>query len=177
MPNAIAPERSAAEHPQVGIALKVELWLIAGVVGAVGFWLVQVVTGGPTIPDFMGEQIVSARGSRASLAPLVGWLVHVGVSLSYAFLLAVIVLLLEGMAFGARAVVTLVVALGLGYVTALIAPPAISVTISLLSGRGWPGELSPLNTEVALPLWNHLGFFTINWAIQVVGPVLCRSWQ
>ena len=52
------------------------------------------------------------------------------------------------------AVVSLVLALALGWATAVIAPPAISVTINLLGGKGWAAELFPLNFEVSLPLWN-----------------------
>lgn len=39
----------------VGLATKTALWLVSGTAGAVLFWLVQVLTGGPTIPAFMGE--------------------------------------------------------------------------------------------------------------------------
>lgn len=100
-------------------------------------------------------------------------MIHLGVSLSYAFLF-VIALLLKPMGFVIRASVTLVVAVGLGYLTTLIAPPAISVTVSLLSGQGWPRQLFPLNAELGLPFWNHEGFFALNWGIQVVGPGLLR---
>ena len=167
-------ESPAAENRPTGITLSIALWLLAGVSGAIAFWFVQTVTGGPTIPEFMGQQIVTAGGYRPALAPAVGWMVHLGVSLSYAFVFAVITLLLKPMEFAVRAVLTLIVAFGLGYLTTLIAPTAISVTISLLSGHGWPGELFPPNRELGLPFWNHEGFFALNWGIQVVGPALLR---
>jgi hypothetical protein len=50
----------------------------------------------------------------------------------------------------------------------VIAPPAISVTISVLGGRAWPSELFPVNTELGLPFWNHLLFFAFCWLVQVV---------
>ena len=65
-------------------------------------------------------------------------------------------------------------ALALAGVTTMIAPPAIGVTISLLGRREWPDELFPLNTELGLPFWNHVGFFLLNWLIQTVGPRLLR---
>lgn len=155
-----------------GITLRIVLWLLAGTSGAFVFWFVQWVTGGPTIPEFMGQQIVTAGGYPSALAPVVGWAVHLGVSLSYAFLFALIAFVSRPMGVARRAAVTFIVAVGLGYFTTLIAPPAISVTISVLSGQGWPPELFPLNAEPGLPFWNHQGFFALNWGIQVVGPGL-----
>lgn len=97
---------------------------------------------------------------------------HLGVSLSYAFLFAVVVLVLGRVAFPTRAGTALVVALLLAWLTARIAPPEISVTIAALAGQGWPTELFPLNTELGLPFWNHVIFFVLNWAVQAVGPRL-----
>lgn len=152
--------------------LKIVLWVLAGLAGSVLFWLVQTVTGGPTITAFMGEQIVATGGYPPGVTTLLGWVVHVGVSLAYAFLFGMLVFLLSPLSFPARAALSLVAALGLGWGTSVIAPPAISITVSLLGRQGWPGELYPLNTEPGLPLWNHLLFFLLNWAIQSVGPRL-----
>ena len=58
------------------------------------------------------------------------------------------------------------------WLTTRIAPPAISVTIAVLAGQGWPAELFPVNTELGLAFWNHVVFFVLNWAIQAVGPRL-----
>jgi len=162
-----------AERNRRGIgALTVVLWLIAGIAGSIQFWLVQVVTGGPTIPEFMGEQIATTGGYTPALAPFVGWAVHLGVSLSYALLVAVVVLVLGHASFPTRAGAALVVALLLAWLTTRIAPPAISVTIAVLAGQGWPAELFPLNTDFALPFWNHVIFFVLNWLAQAVGPRL-----
>lgn len=143
-------------------------WLVSGIAGALVFWLVQVVAGEGTIPQFMGEQIASTGGYAPFLAPALGWAVHLGVSLAYAGLFGIIAALFTPASLPARAAATLVLALGLGWVTALIAPPAISITISVLSGQGWPSELFPVNTEIGLPLWNHLLFFVLCWLIQVL---------
>ena len=146
----------------------VGFWLAGGIAGAGLFWLVQVVSGGPTITDFMGAQIVSGGGYPERLAPLIGWAVHLGVSVSYAFLFGALVLALDRLASPTRAALTFVAALALGAITAITAPPAISVTISLLSGQGWPRELFPLNTELGLPFLNHITFFVLNWVIQAL---------
>lgn len=94
--------------------LAVAAWLVSGIAGALVFWIVQVVAGEGTIPQFMGEQIASGGGYAPSFAPAIGWGVHLGVSLAYAGLLAVITNLLPWTNVAARAAVTLVLALGLG---------------------------------------------------------------
>ena len=151
------------------IARRIGAWLVAGLAGSLVFWLVQVLTGGPTITAFMGDQIVSAGGYPKGLSTLVGWTVHIEVSLSYAFLFGVIVAVLNRASVVVSAVVSLVAALALGWATAVIAPPAINVTIHLLGGQGLPAELFPLNFEVSLPFWNHLLFFLLNWLLQALG--------
>ncbi len=158
-------------------ALAVAAWLVSGVAGAIVFWLVQVAAGEGTIPQFMGEQIASTGGYAPVLAPAIGWAVHLGVSLAYAGFFALIASLFARASFPARVTATLVLVLGLGWVTAVIAPPAISVTISVLSGRAWPSELFPFNTEIGLPLWNHLLFFSLCWLVQVVvaGPLVTTA--
>jgi hypothetical protein len=163
-----------ATASSVSLATKAALWLVSGIAGAVLFWLVQLLTGGPTIPDFMGQQIADASGYPARFAPAIGWAVHIGVSLSYALLFGVVVLVLATTRFPAQVAISFVVAVALGWVTAMVAPPAISVTISVFSSQGWPSELLPLNTELGLPFWNHVAFFLLNWLVQGLGPRLLR---
>ena len=146
------------------------LWLVAGISGSVLFWLAQVVAGSGTITEFLGQQIVAAGGYPARLAPLIGWAVHLGVSLAYASVLAVFVVMVRRAEVPLAATLAFVAALVLGWVTAFVAPPAISVTIALLGGQGFPTTLFPFNTEPGLPLWNHLLFFIVSWAIQALGP-------
>ena len=146
--------------------IRIGLWLVGAIAGSLLFWVVQTLTGGPTITEFMGQQIASAGGYPAAWTTLFGWAVHLGVSLAYAALVAVLVAFLQCLPRAAALGIGLVAALILGWLTALIAPPAISITISLLGRQGWPPELLPLNTELGLPLWIHLAFFTLNWLIQ-----------
>ena len=153
-----------------GLGRHVIAWVVAGGAGSIMFWLFQVLTGGATITAFMGDQIVSAGGYPTPMAVPLGWAVHLGVSLSYALLFAVVAAAAERASPAVAASVTLLAALVLGWITAVIAPPAISVTIGILSGHGWPSEMLPLNFELGSPLWNHLIFFLLNWIIQVLGP-------
>lgn len=150
-------------------------WLSAGVAGSITFWLFQVFTTGFTIPQFMGQQIVSQGGYPARLAPLIGWGVHLGVSLSYALLFAVFIAVLPLKGSGARLAIGLVLAAVLGWVTTLLTSPAITVTISVLSGQGFPAKLPALNTDVDLPLYNHLLFFGVVWGFTTLVPELTRG--
>lgn len=144
-------------------------WLTAGVAGSLFFWLFQVITGGGTITQFMGGQIATQGGYPMSLAPLIGWGVHLGVSLSYALLFAVIMSVIPTKSSGATLGVGLVLAAILGWVTTLLTAPAIAVTISVLSRHGFPAELPRLNTDVDLPLYNHLLFFGVVWVVTALG--------
>ena len=154
----------------LGCGPEVRLWLVAGISGSILFWLVQVVAGSGTITEFLGEQIVASGGYPAWLGPLIGWAVHLGVSLTYAGVLGVLVATVRRAKAALAATLAFVAALLLGWVTAVVAPPAISVTIALLGGQGFPTTLFPFNTEPGLPLWNHLLFFIVSWAIQALGP-------
>ena len=149
---------------------RIGLWLVGGIAGSLLFWLVQALTGGPTITEFMGQQIVAAGGYPAAWTTLIGWAVHLGVSLTYAALVGIVAALLRWMPRMLAFWIGLATAVIFGWTTALVAPPAISVTISALVGQGWHSELFPLNTELGLPLWNHIAFFLLNWVVQWWGP-------
>jgi hypothetical protein len=143
--------------------------LFAGVAGSFAFWYFQLITTGVTIPEFMGEQIVTQGGYFKELAPFIGWTVHVAVSLVYALVFAVIIVALP-LSTGATVAAGLVLAALLGWVTTLLTAPAIAVTISVLSGHGFPAALPGLNTEVGLPLYNHLVFFGVVWFVTTLVP-------
>lgn len=145
---------------------RLALWLVGGLTGSLLFWVVQVVAGGGTITGYLGEEIAAAGGYGPASAPFIGWAVHLGVSLAYAGLVAVVAWLLHRVSGTAGMAVGLAASVILGWVTALIAPPAISITVSLLGRQGWPPDLFPLNTDLNLPLWNHLAFFVVNWLMQ-----------
>jgi hypothetical protein len=155
--------------------LKVMWWLAAGITGAIVFGLFQVLTGPATIPQFMGQQIVEQGGYPQALTIPVGWAVHIGVSLSYSLLFAVIMIFLSSQSPASRLVLGLVLAALLGWITTLLTVPAITVTITVLSGHGFPAQLPGLNTTFGLPLWNHLLFFGIVWAIYLLVPSLLKK--
>jgi hypothetical protein len=148
----------------------VSRWLAAGIIGAMVFWLFQRFTGPATITQFMGEQIVSQGRYPAALVLLIGWGVHVGVSLGYSLLYAIILLLPVGRSQGGQLVGGLMIAVLLGWGTTLLAAPAITVTISILSGKDFPVSLPGLNTTYGLPFWNHMLFFAVLWFIYAVIP-------
>ncbi len=158
--------------------LKVMWWLVAGIMGSVEFWLFQVRTGSSTIPQFMGEQIVAQGGYPKLLTLPIGWGVHLGVSLGYSLLFAIIMLIPFSRSPFARLGIGAVIALVLGWFATLLTAPAITVTISLLSRQGFPATLPGLNTTLGLPFWNHLAFFGVVWVVWVVYlliPSLFRS--
>ncbi len=149
-------------------------WLIAGAAGSLSFWLFQVLTGGGTITQFMGEQIATQGGYPMRLAPLIGWAVHLGVSLSYSLLFAGLLALIPTKSSGARLGAGLVLGAVLGWIATLLTAPAITITISVLSRHGLPAEVPPLNTDIDLPLYNHLLFFGVVWMITALVPALTR---
>ncbi len=154
---------------------RIRLWLAAGIAGAIGFWLFQVLTGPSTIPQFMGQQIVAQGGYSKALTIPIGWGVHLGVSLSYSLLFAIVVLIPLSRAEGVRIFVGLVIAAVLGWMATLLTAPAITATISVLSGKGFPAGLPPLNTAYGLPFWNHELFFGVVWFIYLFIPYLSRK--
>ncbi len=156
-------------------SLKVGWWLAAGIAGSVVFWLFQVLTGPATIPRFMGEQIVAQGGYARALTLPIGWGVHLGVSLAYSLLFAALASLPWSRSPVPRLAICAAIAAVLGWVTTLLTVPAITVTISVFSGKGFPAELPGLNTTFGLPFWNHLLFFGVVWAIYVLIPHLPRK--
>ena len=156
-------------------SLKVMWWVIAGIAGGIAFWLFQVLTGPSTIPQFMGQQIVAQGGYPRALAGPIGWGVHLGVSLGYSLLFALIMLIPFPASPRARIGAGAAVAAVLAWVATLLTVPAITVTISVLSGHGFPRQVPGLNTTLGLPFWNHLLFFGTVWAIYLVIPHLAKK--
>ncbi len=153
----------------------VGLWLVAGIAGAIVFWLFQSVTGPSTITAFMGRQIVTQGGYEASWTAPIGWGIHLGVSLAYSLLFSLIMLGLMVLTEKIKLILGLVIGAALGWVTTLITVPAITVTISLLSRKGLPADLPGLNTAYGLPFWNHMLFFGVVWLIYSLIPYLGRK--
>ncbi|MDA1001055.1 MAG: hypothetical protein O2807_11155 [bacterium] len=142
--------------------------IVAAVIGAVVFWFYQVQLQGNSITAFIGGQVV--KGGGYSLSPaLVGWVVHLGVSFSYAFLVGLVTLIPFSRSVSTRRITALVIVLVLGWVTTAIAPPAIQITIAILSFKELPATFWPLNTGGGHGLYNHLLFFVIAWVVHAMG--------
>src|SRR5918994_8014397 len=146
-------------------------WILAGLTGAITFWLFQVLTGSSTIPQFIGQEIVSQGGYPEILTVPVGWGVHLGVSLSYSLLFALI-MLIPFPSSSIRVLIGMIAAVLLGWITTLLTATAITVTISMLSMQGLPASIPELNTTLGLPFWNHVLFFEIVWLIYTLRPTL-----
>ena len=139
--------------------------VLGGIVGAVFFWWYQTTFQGASLPAFIGSQIV--RQGDYSLSPtLVGWAVHLGVSFSYGSLLAFVAQILFPRNYIWNRAASLGAALFLGWIATLIAPPAIQITIALLSGKGFPATLWGLNPASGHTFWNHVFFFVLVWAMD-----------
>ena len=155
--------------------ISIGLWLVAGISGAVVFWLFQSATGPSTITAHMGQRIVAEGGFPQSWILPIGWGVHVAVSLAYALLFALLILPMVVLAERFRLLFGLILAAALGWGTTLITVPAIAATISVLSGKGFPVNLPGLNTAYGLPFWNHMLFFGIVWLVYLFIPYLSKK--
>lgn len=153
-------------------------WMIvAAVVGAIVFVVVQKQAGFPQhIGQFIGEQIVQRGGYSPVLKEVFGWGVHGGVSVSYAVLFGIFTSV-PGFPrrWIPRWVCALILGALLGWLTTLITSSAIAVTMSVLAREGWPAVLPPLNVELGLPFWNHMGFFGVCFLFIVLIPDLVRG--
>jgi hypothetical protein len=152
-------------------------FLTAAIVGALVFAWVPVFTGRPDIADIIGRKIVEAGGYADNYASVIGWTLHIAIAIAYVKLYALVVSFpgfpqTDHNGPKVRLVTGLVAALVIGWLTTVISNPAISATISLASGQGWPATLAAPYLKLGLPLWNHLGFFAITWLIVVLIPTL-----
>ena len=151
------------------------LWLVAGIAGAIVFWLFQLLTGPSTITAIMGQQIVTQGGYAASWTIPIGWGIHLGGMLAYSLLFGLMMLPLFVLAERIQLVLGLVIGAALGWVATLITVPAITVTISVLGGKSFPANLPGLNTAYGLPFWNHMLFFGVVWLIYLFIPYRGRK--
>lgn len=146
--------------------------LVAAVLGALVFAAAQVVRGYPMhIAEFVGGEIVRRGGYPQAAAGVMGWGVHLAVSLTYASLFGLLVscTFLHGSKLGPR-LTGLMLVLILGYLSTAVAPPAIEITIGLLAGEGLPSSLPPFNLRLDFVFWNHALFFLVSWLV-IFAPV------
>ena len=141
--------------------------LLTTLIAGLGFTWVQVVFADwGEIGTWIGTQIVQRGGYPEKFIGPVGWTVHLAISFSYALLVASILALpFFPKSAATRLVSMLIVALALGWITTIITTPAIEVTVSLLSGSGFPTEIPGLNFKIYLALWNHIAFFVVSFLL------------
>ncbi len=101
-------------------------------------------------------------------------------SLAYSLLFACVFIIcrylpLFVLAEGFQLVLGFVIGAALGWGTSLITVPAITVTINVLSGKGFPANVPGLNTAYGLPFWNHMLFFGVVWLIYLFIPYLSKK--
>lgn len=156
---------------------RLPLVLSAAGIGGLGFVWVQALTGTKNIAAFVGRRIVETGDYSAALESPIGWTVHLTIAVQYALAFAVLLALPVWPRGGVRRYATqAVAAVAVGFVATWIANPAISVTVSLLGGAGWPETLYPVNTSLGVPLYNHLAFFTLTLVWVEWLPASVRGW-
>ncbi|MCG8542669.1 MAG: hypothetical protein MJE12_00535 [Alphaproteobacteria bacterium] len=140
--------------------------LAAALICAFLFTWVQVLTGTNDIAKFIGEKIAQRGAYPERFAIPIGWTVHMIIALAY----AVAYTAFQALPFmpkvqPARLIAGLVAVVVFGFVTTWIANPAISITISVLAGQGWPEKVASIYFKLGVPLWNHLLFFFVTFLI------------
>ncbi len=143
--------------------------LVAATLGAIVFVFAQALNGYPMhIADYVGAQIVRQGGYPEGAAGLIGWAVHIGVSLVYASVFGFLVssAFLHGSKISPRITGLMLVPV-LAYLSTAIAAPAIAVTAGLLSGQGLPASLPAFNLQLNFVFWNHALFFLVCWAVYL----------
>jgi len=142
---------------------------VAATLGAIVFVSAQALKGYPMhIADYIGAQIVSQGGYPEAAAGLIGWAVHIGVSLVYASIFGFLVscAFLHGSKIGPKLTGLMLVPV-LAYLSTAIAAPAIVVTVGLLSGQGLPASLPAFSLQLSFVFWNHALFFLVCWAVYL----------
>jgi len=145
---------------------------VSALLGAIVFVVVQRMGGMPqNIAEFIGAQVVKQGGYPQGLRGVIGWGVHLGVAASYVVLFAALMTLpFLPRARMPRWVVGLALASVFAKLATLVTSPAIGVTISVLSGKGFPTRLAGLNPTWGIAFWDHLAFFLIALVLVVIVP-------
>ncbi len=155
--------------------LRIPYALAMGIGGAVGFVWVQVLNQPSDVAIWLGTEVVNLGGYPEHFVSPIGWTTHLAVSVSYSLVCA----LVASLPFFPRDVLggsatALGVGLLLGWGTTVLAYPALSMTISLLAGQGFPtAPLASINWgQDVIPLINHLWFFIVGLFVTGVIPGL-----
>ncbi|MFA0182670.1 hypothetical protein OAW_01890 [Vibrio cyclitrophicus ZF170] len=131
--------------------------LVIGLMASIAFILIQPLFGMSTLTSRHAAAYVTLGGYDPTSALVLSWVVHVGVSLCYAFLSNLIFM------FNSSLSVNLIQIAVLGWITTLIATPANEWVVKLVTTKQFPSisSLSALNTDVGPKLWLHILFFVL----------------
>lgn len=131
--------------------------LVIGLMASIAFILIQPLFGMSTLTSRHAAAYVTLGGYDPTSALVLSWVVHVGVSLFYAFLSNLIFI------FNSSLSVNLIQIAVLGWITTLIATPANEWVVKLVTTKQFPSisSLSALNTDVGPKLWLHVLFFVL----------------
>ncbi|MEZ8720603.1 hypothetical protein AB6D66_05950 [Vibrio pomeroyi] len=129
--------------------------LIVALVASIAFILIQPLFGMSTLTSRHAAAYVEFGGYNKTSALLLSWLVHIGVSVSYAALSNLIFI------FNSSFTVSAIQIAVLGWMTTLIATPANEFVVKLVTTEKFPSlsSLSAINTDVGPKLWLHILFF------------------
>lgn len=138
--------------------------LIIGLIASIIFILVQPLFGMATLTSRHAGAYVNLGNYSETAALMLSWGLHIGVSIFYAVLSAVIFNFNSSIAVGVTQVIVL------GWLTTLTATPANEYVVKLVTTLQFPAlnSLSALNTQIGPKLWLHVLFF----AFVVVGLLL-----
>ncbi len=138
--------------------------LLMTLIGGLGFTWVQALSGTGNIAEFVGKRTVEIGGYPDNFAGPIGWSTHMYIAFAYSMAAATIVSLpFFPNQTPKKIVFCVVLGVVVGWITTLIANPAIVVTCNLLALKSpFASDIFELGvyTKFGVPLWNHLWFFT-----------------
>ena len=129
--------------------------LFIGFASGIAFIIVQPLFGMATLTSRHAQAYMIYGHYSEHFALILSWLVHISVSVLYAFIANIIFKLKPSVLVSVGQVIIL------GWVTTLLATPANEIVVKLVTSQQFPelNSLSPLNTEIGPKLWLHFLFF------------------
>jgi len=128
--------------------------IIIGLIASIAFILAQPLFGMSTLTSRHAAAYMTG-GYNESVAIVLSWIVHISVSIFYAFISIVI--------FNANN--TVLASIGqvvvLGWITTMTATPANEWVVKLVNSQSIPSftQLSAINTDIGPKFWLHVVFF------------------
>ena len=129
--------------------------ILIGLIASIAFILIQPFFGLATLTSRHAAAYVSLGGYNETVALILSWVVHVGVSIVYAILSTLI------FNINSSLIISSIQVLVLGWITTLIATPANEWVVKLVTTQKLPdiSALAPVNTDIGPKFWLHVMFF------------------